>query len=158
MNEWHELLRSYGGFKKFFNHLKDSNINLVNYFNEEILTKEELYKFIGLKFIEIKEGNVIATFPAKKELLRRGGMVNGGIIMAIADVVIGVSVMTLSDGIDQFTAELKVNFLEPLKDGPFTCIGKVIRIGRTLAVGEAEILDNNKKLCSKALGTWYIVK
>ena len=158
MVELNELVKGYGGFKKILEKAKEANIDIVKFFNEQIIENEDFYKFLEVKFIEIKDGEAVAAFPYKKELVRRGGMINGGVVMAVVDLVIGISIMTKNEGYDQFTAELKVNFLEPLKDGPFVCKGRAIRVGKTLAVGEAEVYDANKKLCSKAIGTWYIVK
>ena len=89
--------------------------------------------------------------------MRWGGIVNGGVIMTVIDLAIGLAVMTVNNGYNQYTAELKVNFLQPLKEGPFTSIGRVIRKGRTLVVGEAEVFDSRNVLCAKGIGTWFIL-
>ncbi|WP_243666079.1 PaaI family thioesterase [Vulcanisaeta sp. JCM 16159] len=90
-----------------------------------------LFNFIGLEFVEVNDGYVKAVFPYKREILRQGGMVHGGVVMTIIDTVLGTAVMTVNDGINQYTAELKVHFLEPLINGPFTVEGRVIRLVST---------------------------
>lgn len=158
MNDFSQMIKGYGGFKKILEKAKEMNFDIVKVLNEQFIEAEGIYKFIEIKFIEVKEGEAVAVFPYKKELTRRGGMINGGVIMSVVDLVIGISIMTKNEGYDQFTAELKVNFLEPLVNGPFTCKGKAIRVGKHLAVGEAEVYDASNKLCTKAMGTWFMVK
>ena len=81
-------------------------------------------------------------------------MVHGGVITLALDNACGLAVMTVNQGKNQVTMELKVNFLEKLTDGPFQVIGKVIRSGRTAIVAEGEIRDSNGGLCAKGMGTW----
>jgi acyl-coenzyme A thioesterase PaaI-like protein len=45
-----------------------------------------------------------------------------------------------------------------MKDGPFRCVGKIIRAGKTAVVVEIEFYDKNNVLGAKALGTWYILR
>jgi len=151
------IIKELGSIKEAIRKAKENGIDVVNVLNQEI-QREELYKLIEVKILELNEGKAKLIFPYSPKILRRGNIVNGGIILAVMDLAIGLAVMSVNHGIDQLTTELKVNFLEPLKNGPFSCIAKVIRIGRTLAIGEAEIYDNDNKLCAKGIGTWYIVK
>jgi len=115
-----------------------------------------LIGLIGLQFVEIREGFARAVFPHRKEVERSGGVVHGGVVATVLDHVIGTAVMTVNDGKDQVTLELKVNFLEPLRNGPYVVLGRVVRRGRRVVVGEGELYDGEGKLCAKALGTWYL--
>ncbi|WP_084019884.1 PaaI family thioesterase [Vulcanisaeta thermophila] len=159
MSHWDEILGKIGvsSMRELFRRARDYGIDTVSMMNE-YLRSEPLFQLIGLEFTEIGEGFVKARFPYKREILRRGGVVHGGVIMTVIDSILGVAVMTVNDGVDQYTAELKVHFLEPLRDGPFTVEGRVIRAGRHLAVAEAEVRDSNNKLCAKGIGTWFMVK
>lgn len=85
-------------------------------------------------------------------------MVHGGIIMYTLDNVCGIAVMTVNPGVDQLTMELKINFLEPLRKGPFRATGKVVRAGGTFAVAEGEVRDSEGTLCAKGMGTWYMIR
>jgi acyl-CoA thioesterase len=64
--------------------------------------------------------------------------------------------MTVNPGTDQLSLELNVSFLAPLKKGPFTARGVVIRRGGSTAVAEGEIRDADGRLCAKSLGTFYL--
>jgi uncharacterized domain 1 len=148
---WDEIIKSVGqitSIRDLFLKARAANLNVVEIMND-YLRSEPLLNFIGLEFVELGDGFVKARFPYKREILRRGGMVHGGVIMTVIDTVLGTAVMTVNDGIDQYTAELKVHFLEPLINGPFTVEGRVIRAGRHLAVAEAHVYDVNNRGSSR---------
>jgi len=56
------------------------------------------------------------------------------------------------------TAELKVNFLAPTTEGSLTAKGRLLREGKRLIVGEAEVMDQDGRLIAKGLGTWAVVE
>lgn len=118
----------------------------------------QLFGDVGFKVVKIRRGKAELSFQLSKMISRRGGIVHGGIIMYTLDNVCGIAVMTMNPGVDQLTMELKVNFLEPLKEGPFTAKGNVVRAGKTVAVAEGEISDSDGSLCAKSLGTWYMIR
>jgi len=78
--------------------------------------------------------------------------------MFALDSVGGLAIMPNNSGTDQVTLELKVNFLKPLKKGPFRAIGREIRSGRTTSVAQAEMRDGDEDLCAVGLGTWYKIR
>jgi acyl-CoA thioesterase len=55
------------------------------------------------------------------------------------------------------TAELKVNFLAPITAGTVIARGRLLREGRRLIVGEAEVVDQTGRMIAKGLGTWAVV-
>jgi len=119
---------------------------------------DKVYKYIGIKLLEQKEGYVKLQIPYKDELCRRGGVLNGGIIMTAMDFAGGLATLTVNDGIDQVTQELKTNFLEPMYKGPFTVEANIIRKGRTAVVVEIKFKDSEGKIGAIGLGTWYIIR
>jgi|GEM_PF-154436 uncharacterized protein (TIGR00369 family) len=117
-----------------------------------------LYAKIGFKVDKVEQGFAQLSFPFSQLATRRGGVIHGGVIMYALDNACGLAVMSANTGVDQFTLELKVNFLEPLIRGPFCVVGHLIRMGGTTAVAEGEVLDSERRLCAKGLGTWFIVR
>ncbi|EHP69178.1 MAG: PaaI family thioesterase [Metallosphaera yellowstonensis] len=119
---------------------------------------DPVFRMLQAKIRSIKPGEAVIEVPYKEEITRRGGVLNGGMIMTIMDFAGGVAVATINDGDDQVTQELKVNFLEPMYRGPFQCTAKVIRKGFTAVVVEIELRDSQGSLGAKALGTWYLIR
>jgi len=126
--------------------------------NTFLSQNDPVFSYLGAKVISIKKGEVQVEVPFKKELLRRGGFLNGGMIMTAIDFTGGFAALTVNDGEDQVTQELKINFLEPMFKGPFKVIGRVIRKGRHTIVVEVDFYDADGKLGAKALGTWFILR
>lgn len=124
----------------------------------DLISKEPVFSFLEARVVEIKEGYAKISMPYKPELTRRGGVINGGIIMTIMDFTGGLATATVNDGKDQVTQELKVNFLEPMSKGPFTCEGKVIRKGKNTVVVEIKFFDSENRLGAIGLGTWFIMR
>ena len=105
--------------------------------------------------MELSEGRACAEFDMSPNVQRVGGVLHGGVIMAVLDETMGFAALTVNDGVDQVTVELKVNFLEPGVEGPFKVCGQVVRKGRRVAAVEGEVRDGGGRLVAKALGTWY---
>ena len=83
-----------------------------------------------------------------------GGVVQGGIITAIADAAMGISLMTAQPA-DQAntTIELKINFIRPVTHGRLRAIGKVVEIRKSLLFSEADVYDEEERLVAHATST-----
>lgn len=79
-------------------------------------------------------------------------MPHGGMIMASMNLTGSLVLANFNENIEQFTQELKVNFLEPIYKGPF----KVKKKGRNSVVTLIEFRDSEGKLTAMLFGTWYI--
>lgn len=130
----------------------------VDRINQFIHSAEPLTQFLGYRLVELGEGKACAEIEGGINTQRVGGILHGGVIMAILDETMGFAALTTNDGVDQVTIELKVNFLEPGVKGPFRICAQVVRRGSRLAVVEGEVRDGDGKLVAKALGTWYYIK
>jgi uncharacterized protein (TIGR00369 family) len=154
-----EMLAKAGSYKKLLQTVRDQGLSVESEMQKILQKEAPLYHRAGISIAKIQDGTVQLDFPYNEEIGRVGKMVHGGIIMYVLDSAAGLAVMTRNHGIDQVTIELKVNFLEPLSKSksPFHATGRVVRVGRTTAVGEAEIKDAEGTLCAKGLGTWYLI-
>ena len=118
----------------------------------------DLFKIVGFKVVKVRTGRAELSFPYSKAVTRRGGLVHGGIVMYSLDNACGIAAMSVNPGVDQLTTELKVNFLRPLRKGPFRAIGRVVKAGNSVVVVEGEVRDAEGALCAKSLGSWYIIR
>jgi uncharacterized protein (TIGR00369 family) len=78
--------------------------------------------------------------------------------MTAIDFAGGFAALSVNDGIDQVTQELKINFLEPIYKGPFRTIGRVLRKGKHTIVVEIKVYDSENKLGAVAIGTWFMLR
>jgi acyl-CoA thioesterase len=150
-----EMLSKAGSFKRLFDQVRGQGLNLEENASNIFRMESPLFSLAKFSIKKLGDGYSELGFPYSETISRHGGMVHGGMASYALDTAGGLAVMTQNEGIDQLTLELKINFLEPMRSSPFTASGTVIRSGRSVSVAEAEIRDEEGKLCAKALGTWY---
>lgn len=86
----------------------------------------------------------------------RGGMgteaVNGGILSAMFDLVIGCTPALLDPRRKSATVQLSLQFHAPVKGTRLVGRARIVRAGETLVFSEAEILDDQNQVCATATG------
>ncbi len=109
---------------------------------------------IGARIVSAEEGSVVVELDASERHHHPGGVVQGGIITAIADAAMGIALMTEQPA-DQAntTIELKINFIRPVTHGRLRAIGKVVEIRKSLLFSEADVYDEEDKLVAHATST-----
>ena len=114
------------------------------------------FETLGIEIIDFANGIARLKMSFDEKITQPFGMVHGGAIFSLADSSCALSVLSILKEKKQFvTAEMKINYLEPVSKGDIYSISKVLRQGRVMPV-EAEII-NNDKLVAKALGTYIIL-
>jgi uncharacterized protein (TIGR00369 family) len=109
---------------------------------------------LNFALTEVSEGRAVFRGMPSERHLNPLGTVHGGWAATLLDSSLACAVQTLlAKGEAYTTAEFKVNLTRPItpKTGEVICEGKVIHKGRTLAVSEATLKDQNGKLL--AFGT-----
>ncbi|AWR96077.1 PaaI family thioesterase [Acidianus brierleyi] len=128
----------------------------INQVENILKDNEYLFSFLDIKILKIENGYCEIMIPFKKEFTRLGNILHGGIIMTLLDYAGAMAVLSINKRRNQVTQELKINFLEPMKDGPFYSKGEVIKSNDDVAIVSIEFYDSKGKLGAKALGTWYM--
>lgn len=129
-------------------------------------TKEEITEFLASAFPQNKSivesvGNASATVihPIGFDELRPGGTVSGPVMMTVADVALYVAILG-EIGIVPLTVttSLNINFLrKPAADRSIVGVCKLLKLGRTLAIGEVSIYSQGvDEPVAHAVGTYAI--
>ena len=118
-----QLLDEAGDYRSLFAMAKRRGTDVMAEVQKAMTWDNALFKGVGYRVVKVGNGKAELTFPFSRAIARRGDMVHGGIIMYTLDNVCGIAVMTVNRGVDQLTTELKINFLEPLRIGPFRATG-----------------------------------
>ena len=129
-------------------------------------TQAEIIEFIKTEFPQSKciieaVGNKTATIRHNigEAELRPGGTVSGPVMMFVADVALYVAILG-EIGIVPLTVttSLNINFLrKPAADKAIIGVCKLIKLGRTLAIGEVSIYsEGNPDMVAHAVGTYAI--
>lgn len=116
------------------------------------------WKLLGIETLEEDEGGVLLKVPVEDKLLQFYGKVHGGVIAALVDAASAVAInLRLGPERGANTVEMKINYLRPAEKGILYAKGEVIHLGRTLAVGKAEVWDQQKRQIAYGTGTFYLI-
>ena len=121
------------------------------------LNRQEFMKHIGISLDSIKPGETEGSLEVKKIHKQQKGLLHGGVITTIADIVAGFSAYTLVPAnYNVVTGEIKVSFLNPGLTNKIFARGWVLKSGRKLNFCEAEvweIYEGKKRMLAKASTT-----
>lgn len=111
---------------------------------------------LGVTVAHHEPGRARLEMDVRPELMNSWQVAHGGVVMTLADIALGVAVLTLArTAHGAMTIELKVSFLGPAA-GRLVAEGRCLRAGKSLAFCEGEVLDGAGKLVAKALGTYRV--
>jgi uncharacterized protein (TIGR00369 family) len=117
-----------------------------------------LYALLGMRLEELGEGTSRFVLPIEPRFFNAGGVVHGGIMASIADASVAAALATLIDPAREMmaTVEMKINYIAAVRGGEITCEAEIIQKGRSVAVGEASVYDDEGKLLAKAMATFIV--
>jgi uncharacterized protein (TIGR00369 family) len=105
----------------------------------------------GIRVTTVEAGHVVLEFEASEKHHQPNGVVQGGVLTAIADAAMGMAGMTVQEiGWANTTIELKINFIRPVIRGLVKAEGKVGQAGKTVLFLEASVTNEEGKLAALA--------
>lgn len=120
-----------------------------------------LINTLDFSLVELEEGRASFCFEPQEFHYNPNGSVHGGVITALLDSAMGCTLHSLlPKGIVYTTLELKVNFLRKVHTGSgvLTATGKMIHLGNSTALVEAELTDESGKKYAHAVSTCMLLK
>jgi uncharacterized protein (TIGR00369 family) len=132
-------------------------------------TLQELKDFLRTEFPQSRctleeldeDGSVVVAHPVGERELRPGGTVSGPVMMGLADVALYIAVLAQIGLVPlAVTTNLSINFLrKPRSDRRVVARCRLMKLGRTLAVGEVWIFsEGEEEPVAHATGTYAIPK
>jgi acyl-CoA thioesterase len=120
------------------------------------------WSYLGVEVDGAGEGWARLRLPVRGELCNAAGApVHGGVYSALVDMAVGGALSTLhaaaAGGVGQTTLELNVSFIAPTREGDILAEGRILRRGRTIAVGDASITDATGRLLAVGRATYMIL-
>ncbi len=122
-----------------------------------VMKNNSYMQFLGIEMVEMKEGYGLGRIKYKEELLNPYGMLHGGSLYSLADIVAG-SVACMC-GCFVTTVSGTMNFLLPaVKTEYVYCEAEQLRMGRHLAVFSVRIKDDNGKILDSGEFTFFVTE
>ena len=114
----------------------------------DLFDRESLDKTLGIEYVELEAGRVVATMPVGPRVHQPFGYLHGGASVALAESVasVGANMTAMAEGKVAFGLEINANHLRPVRDGLLRAIGTPLHQGRTTQVWEIRIEDEEARL------------
>ena len=124
---------------------------------QSILDRSPFIGFLGLRVVSVDHDKteIVMRMPMRPELERRPGtgQFHGGPIAAFVDVVGDFAIgMLLGGGVP--TINLRIDYLRPAVGTAVTGTARVRRQGRTVAVVDVDVTDENGNLVAVGRGSY----
>ncbi len=115
------------------------------------LRASRFHTWAGMEVVEAAPGRVTVAMDVDDGHVNLQGSVHGGMLAILADTACGLSIRSaLEPGRLHVTTDLDIHFLSPAMPGRLYGRGAAIKVGRSLAFGEASIEDADGRLLAKA--------
>ena len=113
---------------------------------------------LGVRLLTVSRKRVTAEMPVMDKHMNRSGRVNGGALMAFADLVGATgTVANLPAGHRTTTLESKTNFFAAGEAPLLTAVAKPLHIGRTTMVWQTTIRNADTRLVAVVTQTQVVL-
>jgi len=111
---------------------------------------------VGFEFTHVEAGSAECHVDIHEGLHNPGGILHGGVPYAMADTSMAMALLaSLDEGQNCATIEIKITYMKAVVEGKITCVSRVLKQGKRIAMLESEIRDETD-LIAKASGSFYI--
>jgi uncharacterized protein (TIGR00369 family) len=113
--------------------------------------------WLGIRFVEMTAGRLVAVLPVRDELLTPFKTLHGGVMAGLVDHVLGCVLYPLMPrGQWAATTEFKLNYLAPVFAGAeLRAESTVVALGKRTAVVQVEVTNGEQLVCA-AQGTLLV--
>ncbi len=113
--------------------------------------------FMEIRREEIAEGYARFRMPVRPYYIQGAGLMQGGVMVAMADETIAHAIMPLLKGNEDLTTvELKSNFLAPVKEGELVAEATVFKRGKTIIIGDCHVKDDQERPVLRCTATFLV--
>jgi len=117
------------------------------------------FSLLSMEIRGLSWGQAVIEVQVQEKHLQPFGIVHGGVFASLLDAAAFWAVYTqVPDDLGMTTVELKLNYLAPLSSGRMIARGKSLRVGKTLCLGEASIVNEEETLLAHGTSTMMILK
>lgn len=121
--------------------------------------QSEIGALIGRKLVKMENGVSEVTFDIPNSFLNLQGVLHGGAFATMLDTACGAAVRSSLD-MDAYsshaTIELKTSYLKGGAPGFYRAVGRVVRLGKSIAFADADLFDAHEELVGCASATFKL--
>lgn len=123
----------------------------------KIVNKSPYFSLLSMEIKDLDWGTSILEIQLDEKHIQPFGFVHGGAIASLVDAASFWAVFPQVDnGMGLTTVEMKLNYLAPAKAGRLIGEGRCIKKGKTLALGEAYVRNEDGNLIAHGTTTMMV--
>jgi uncharacterized protein (TIGR00369 family) len=109
-------------------------------------------ELVGTEWLDDDPGHARVRVELRDELRQPVGLLHGGVISTLVESVCSraTALATMGDGMMAMGQSISVSFIRPITEGAAEVRARARHRGRTTWVWEAEVRDNQDRLCALA--------
>lgn len=113
----------------------------------EMVRRAPYHRWLGVELEALNAEDIVIRMPWREEIVSSpsGGFAHGGALAALVDLAADFA-LAAKLGRGAPTVDLRVDYHRPAVNTEMRAIGRVIRLGRTIATAEAQVVDMQGKL------------
>ncbi len=116
------------------------------------------FTLLSMKIIELELGSALLEIDVAEKHLQPFGVVHGGAFCTIIDAAAFWAVYPEVDENKGMTSvDVKMNYLAPAASGKLIARGRRVKLGKTLGLGEAEVVDQDGRLLAHGTSTLMVI-
>jgi uncharacterized protein (TIGR00369 family) len=114
---------------------------------------------LGITLTSAGPHEVTGWVAWRPERCTAGGVMHGGVLMAVADTLGAVcAFLNLPEGATTSTIESKTNFFRAVRGGDVTGVSRPLHVGRTTVVVETDLFDDAGKRVARVTQTQAVLR
>ena len=123
-----------------------------------LINRSPYFSLLSMEIKDLEWGTCLWEVELQEKHLQPFGYIHGGLIASVIDAAAFWAVFPqVKDGMGLTTVEMKVNYLAPVQKGKLVAKGRCIKMGKTLALGEAYINSAEGNLLAHGTSTMMVV-
>jgi uncharacterized protein (TIGR00369 family) len=123
-----------------------------------LVNRSPYFSLLSMEIRDLQWGTCLLEVELGEKHLQPFGNVHGGAIASVVDAAAFWAVFPqVEKGLGLTTVEMKLNFLAPAQKGKLVAQGRCIKMGRTLALGEAHVKNGEGTLIAHGTATMMVV-
>jgi uncharacterized protein (TIGR00369 family) len=120
----------------------------------DLAARSPFYTWTGMRVLRVEPGEVDVAMDVGPDHLNLRGLLHGGMIATLADTASGLAIRSaLGPGRSHATVQLDVQFLRAGGPGTIEAHGRAVRVGRSIAFAEANVVDGEGTTIARATAT-----
>ena len=124
-----------------------------------VVNQSPYFTLLSMSLRDVGMGYSLFDIDVHNKHMQRLGAVHGGVFASIIDAAAFWAVYSeVEENVEMTTVDLKVNYLAPAQGGKLIARGRRIKLGKTLGLGEAQVINEESTILAHGTSTLMILR